>query len=134
MAADDNLATIKGIYDSFGAGDVQAILDQLADDVDWAAVAASDAAPWYGQRKGKDEVAQFFAAVGENIDVPGFTPESFTANEDEVMVKISSSMKSKQTGREAATTLMHYWRLRDGKVVMYRGTEDTALTERLLAG
>jgi ketosteroid isomerase-like protein len=29
-------------------------------------------------------------------------------------------------------TLHHWWRFRDGKVVLYRGTEDTALTAELL--
>jgi uncharacterized protein len=41
MSAEDNLATVKGIYEAFGKGDVEAILDQLADDVDWAAEAKS---------------------------------------------------------------------------------------------
>jgi hypothetical protein len=53
MSAEDNLATVKGIHESFGKGDVPAILDQLTDDVDWAAEASSGAAPWYGMRKGK---------------------------------------------------------------------------------
>ena len=30
-------------------------------------------------------------------------------------------------------TLHHWWRFRDGKVYYYRGTEDTALTARLLS-
>ena len=34
MAADDNLATIQGIYEAFGSGDVDAILAAVADDVD----------------------------------------------------------------------------------------------------
>ena len=60
MSAEDNLATVQGIYEAFGKGDVPAILDQLTDDVDWAAEASSDAVPWYGMRKGKDEVVGFF--------------------------------------------------------------------------
>jgi len=134
MSADDNVATVKGIYDAFGSGDVQAILDQLTDDVDWAAVAEGDAAPWYGQKKGKDEVAGFFESLGETVDVLNFEPESFATSDDEVMVKLSFSMKAKQSGLELSTTLMHYWHLRDGKVDVYRGTEDTAETQRILAG
>jgi ketosteroid isomerase-like protein len=30
-----NLDSVKAIYDSFGRGDIPAILDQLADDVQW---------------------------------------------------------------------------------------------------
>jgi ketosteroid isomerase-like protein len=36
MPAEENLATIRAIYRAFGAGDVEAILDAVGDDVDWA--------------------------------------------------------------------------------------------------
>jgi ketosteroid isomerase-like protein len=38
----------------------------------------------------------------------------------------------KSTGKSGSMTLHHWWRFRDGKVVLYRGTEDTALTAELL--
>ena len=37
------------------------------------------------------------------------------------------------TGRDVATNLHHYWRLRDGKVAYYRGSEDTALIASALS-
>ena len=53
MSADANLKTIGAAYEAFGRGDVAAILDLVADDVDWAAEAASPTAPGYGVRHGK---------------------------------------------------------------------------------
>ena len=50
------------------------------------------------------------------------------------MVIINFEMKVRATGRHGAMTLHHWWRLRDGKIFHYRGTEDTALTAELLAG
>jgi len=50
---------------------VPTILDQLTDEVDLAAETSSDAAPWYGMRKGKDEVVGFFEAIGSTVDVLG---------------------------------------------------------------
>jgi hypothetical protein len=44
------------IYDADGRGDMDAILDRVSDDVDWAAEAASKTAPWHGPRAGKDGV------------------------------------------------------------------------------
>ncbi len=132
MSAEDNLNTVKGIYEAFGKGDVPSILEQLTDDVDWAAEASSDSVPWYGMRKGKDEVVGFFEAIGGAVDVTEFSPDSFTSNDDEVMVLLRFGMKSKETGREAKMGLMHYWHFRDGKVDHYRGTEDTAATLEML--
>ena len=60
MNTQDNLATVRGIYEAFGTGDVETILAAVADDVDWS-VDAEPVAPWYGPRKGKDGVASFFA-------------------------------------------------------------------------
>jgi ketosteroid isomerase-like protein len=65
MSAEDNLATIRAIYTAFGTGDVETILDAVADDVDWA-VDAEPVAPWYGQRNGKDGVASFFADIARS--------------------------------------------------------------------
>jgi len=51
MSAQDNIKTITQVYEAFGRGDVAAVLDAVTDDVDWAAEAASSAAPWYGVRR-----------------------------------------------------------------------------------
>jgi ketosteroid isomerase-like protein len=134
MSAEDNLATVKGIYEAFGAGDVEAILAQLTDDVDWAADAASDAAPWWGPHNGKDQVPNFFAALGENTEVSEFEPVGFAANDDEVMVFLRFSFTVTATGKSGSSNLHHYWRFRDGKVDYYRGSEDTLQTSQMLAG
>ena len=46
MPSAENLATIKGLYEAFGKGDLETILGAVADDVDWA-VDAEPVAPWY---------------------------------------------------------------------------------------
>lgn len=135
MSTDHNLATVRTIYDAFGSGDVETILDLVADDVDWAAEAGGDAAPWYGRRTSREEVAEFFAQIGAALEVQEFTPKSFAANDsDEVMVLIHFRVTARATGRDAEMDLHHYWRFRDGKVVMYRGTEDTAQMQAAISG
>lgn len=133
MGADDNLATVKGIYDSFGSGDVQAILDQLTDDVDWASAAESTSAPWYGVKHGKAEVPDFFKELGSAVSVTEFTPLSIASNDTDVMAVIHFAMTSTRTGNSGVMDVHHWWRFRDGKVYYYRGTEDTALTAQLLS-
>ena len=56
MSHEQNITTVTDIYDAVSRGDVDAILDRVTDDVDWAAEAAGSAAPWYGKRSGKDGV------------------------------------------------------------------------------
>ena len=128
-----NIATIQRVYEAFGRGDVAAILDTVTDDIDWASESSSSLAPWHGVRRGKDEVAGFFTALASSAEILEFTPLAFAANEDDVMVVIHFEMKVPATGRSGSMQLHHWWRLRDGKVWHYRGTEDTALTAALLA-
>ena len=68
-----------------GAGravDVGAILERCTDDVDWAAEAAIEVAPWHGVKRGKAEVPSFFAGIAQTGPVTEFSPLSFTSNDD----------------------------------------------------
>ena len=95
-------------------------------------VAASHTAPWYGRRTGKGAVREYFASIGETIEVLDFKQLSFTANDTEVMVLNQFRMRSRKTGKEATMHLHHYWRFRDGKVAYRRGSEDTEQTATML--
>lgn len=135
MSPDTNLATITRLYEAFGSGDVDAILAVVADDVDWAADASTDVAPWYGRRTTKAEVAGFFAGIAGAIEVLEFTPLAMAANGDAVFAFIRFSYRGLESGQQATANLHHYFRFNnDGKIVYYRGSEDTALTERTLSG
>jgi len=135
MSAEANIATVRRLYEAFGRGDVGTILTGLAEDVDWAADTGSMAAPWYGARRGKDEVTAFFSEFGAAMEVEEFTPLAFAGNEDdEVMAIVLCRATSRETGRSLSMNLHHYFRFRDGKITFYRGTEDTPQTEAALRG
>ena len=133
MNQQDNLAIIKEIYDAVGRADVAAILDRVSDNADWAAEAASKTAPWHGPRAGKDGVASFFSDLATSIEISAFTPHSFAAGEDDVHLLVDWAIRSLKTGREASMTMHHYWRLHDGMVTYFRGSEDTELTAEVFA-
>ena len=133
MAVDPKIATVQGIYEAFGRGDVAAILDQVTEDVDWASEPDNTiGAPWQGLYKGKGEVPGFFQAIAENVDVTQFDVVSIAANDTEVLAVVRFGMKVKATGKQGEMDLHHWFVFRDGKVCKYRGTEDTALTAQLL--
>jgi uncharacterized protein len=133
MSANDNIKTIQGVYEAFGRGDVAAIVDAVADDVDWAAEAAGTTAPWWGPKRGKDGVGAFFQAFGTTMQVEEFTPMSIAANDTDVMAVVQFRVKSLATDKHAAMHLHHYFKFRDGKIVYYRGTENTLQTHETLS-
>jgi uncharacterized protein len=126
------ITTVQQIYEAFSRSDIGFILDQLTDDVDWASCPDSDVAPWHGIHHGKAEVPRFFKALGENLDITEFTPLSFAANDTDVMVVTRWGATAKATGKSATMDIHHWWRFRDGKIYLYRGTEDTAQTQDML--
>lgn len=134
MSADDNIKTIMAMYEAFGRGDVGAILGALTDDVDWAADTSSTAAPWYGERHGKQEVGSFFQAFASSMDVEEFTPLTYATNDDSVLAVVRCRAKSRASGKSIDMNLHHYFRFTDDKVSYYRGTEDTAQTVAVLHG
>ena len=132
MSADANIKTIMSVYEAFGRGDVAAILDTVASDVDWAAEADPAVAPWHGVRHGRAAVAAFFADFGSTMEVEEFTPVSIAANDTDVLSVVRFRVRSRATGKTAAMDLHHWFTFRDSKIAHYRGTEDTAQTQAVL--
>ena len=125
LIADPKVEAVQNLYAAFFRGDVDAFIADLADDVDWAAEAASNSVPWYGSYSGKTEVPRFFNAIGSNVDVGEFSLLSFASNETDVMVAIRWSYTVRATGKRAAMHMQHWWRFADGKIVFFRGSEDS---------
>jgi uncharacterized protein len=132
VMADSKIETIQRIYEAFGRGDVATILDQLADDVDWASEPDQNIAPWHGVHKGKGEVPKFFEALTV-IEVNDFTVQSIGSNDTDVFAVVRFGMRVPATGKQGSMDIHHWFRFNDqGKIVRYRGTEDTALVAELL--
>ena len=125
--SDPKIEALERVYAAFGRGDIDAILAELADDIDWVSVSeeANPVVPWYGRYRGKGDVPRFFKEIGSTIDVTEFTPLSFTANETDVMVALRWAFTVKATGKSAALHMQQWWRFTDGKIVFVRTCEDT---------
>jgi uncharacterized protein len=123
--SDPKIDVVQRLYEAYGRGDIDAVLAQLADDIDWAAEAASTSVPWYGTYRGKAEVSRFFKEIGTNVEVTEFTPLSFTSNDTDVIVAVRWAYTVRSTGKRAAMLMQHWWRFSDGRISTFRGSEDT---------
>ena len=127
--APDPIAGVKAIYAAFGRGDVQAILDVCSDDVTWGidSIAAGEVAP-YGIFRGKQGVAKFFAAWAEVADFHVFEPSDYIAAGEHVFNTLRYELTVKATGKRLANESPQHWTFGNGKLVRWRGAEDTAKT------
>ena len=126
MSAEENVQTAQEGYAAFGRGDVPAILEVLTDDVEWIEPGPADVIAAAGTYRGKEEVARFFATLGENVEIGKFEPHQFIAQGDHVVVLINSESTVKSTGRTVAGHLAHVWTFQDGKVARLEMFQDTA--------
>ena len=129
--SDPKIEAVQRMYEAFGKGDVDTIIEMLADDVDRAIEPDQTSRRGMAAGQGPGDPA-FFQAIYENQDVTEFTPLAFTSNDTDVMVVIHYAFTAKRTGKSGAMDLHHWWRFRDGEVVLVRGTEDTALVAEIL--
>ena len=128
-----NLAVVQKLYEAFGRGDLPTILSHLAEDVTWKYLGPAEI-PFGGTRHGKEQVAQFFAAIAENLDVQDFGIERFIVQDDTVVALGHERMRVKTTGRTYETQWAHVFTLRDGKIVEFREYADTAAVAEAFRG
>jgi ketosteroid isomerase-like protein len=127
-ASDPKVDAVRDLYAAIFRNDMDGVMAHLAEDVDWAAEAAGNAVPWYGSYLGSAEVPRFFKELMSSIDIEDFTPVSFTSNDTDVVAVIRWAFTVKSTGKRAAMYMQHWWRFAGGKIVFFRGSEDSGQT------
>ena len=125
MTEQDNVQTAQGAYAAFGRGDIPAVLETLADDIEWISYGPADN-PILGTRHGKQDVAERFRILGEELEFHNFQPREFIAQGDKVVVLIHSDVTVRRTGRPVVAELAHVATYRDGKAVRFEEFSDTA--------
>lgn len=121
-----NLQKVRDMYAAFGRGDVPAILEHLAEDIEWEYGAAPNPVPWLQPRRGRAQVVEFFKALGD-VEFQRFEPTTLLEGERLVVALVSLEATVKSTGRKVVEEdYAHVWRFDDrGRVVRFRHAGDT---------
>jgi ketosteroid isomerase-like protein len=127
-----NIATVQSIYEAFGRGDIPAILEKLADDVEWEAWQTGNTAqekevPWMLPRRGREGAGEFFQAVVAELEFHGFEPQNLLEGGNQVAATIRLDVTAKATGERFQDEEIHLWTFDEaGKVSAFRHYLDTA--------
>jgi ketosteroid isomerase-like protein len=125
MNHEQNIALIRKLYDAFAKGDIRTIVDNVTEDVEWISEGPS-AVPWYGKKRGPQQVQEFFGALAATQENMKLTMEDFIAQDDGVATFGRYQAKVKATGRDFDTPVAHLFRIRNGKVSRFLNFGDTA--------
>lgn len=121
-----NTTIVQDAYAAFLRGDIDTLLANVADDVDWHAVyGAGPEVPTSGTRRGRAQVREFFRQVAENISFSRFEPQRFVATGDTV-VTLGHYVATTRTGRSFDSDFAMVFTLRDGKISRFQEFSDSA--------
>lgn len=126
MSEQENIQLVKQCYDSFKKGDIPALLQLCADDIDWKLDKVSGI-PFTGQRRGKEQVAEFFKMVDENMHSLQFEPRQFIAQGEQVVALGHYAWSVKSTDRVFESDWAHVFTVQGGKLTGLREYMDTAV-------
>jgi ketosteroid isomerase-like protein len=126
MSEQENIAVVQQVYANFKAGNIQALVDQMTDDVVWQLPEIKNVAI-AGKRTGREAVTDFFATVARDQDVIEFEPREIVAQNDKVVSLGHYKWRVKATGREFASDFVHIFTIRDGRIAGFREHFDSAV-------
>lgn len=126
LATQENTQIIQKLYEAFGRGDMPAVLSCMDEQATLINKFGKGHFPgqWGKPTRGHAEIAQFFQAMNEAVEVQSLIPRKIIAQDDTVVVLIDWKGVIRQTGQPFDSFLTHIWTVQGGKVVDYIGLSD----------
>lgn len=125
MAKQDNAAIVRGLYEKFGQGDIDGLVDSMTPDVKWLLPQIAEVS-LSGQRQGPESVREFFLSLAQVQEIGEMKMDAMIAQDDTVVVLGSYSRRVKATGRSFSTDFAHAFHFAGGKVKKFQEFLDTA--------
>jgi ketosteroid isomerase-like protein len=121
----------RDVYDAFGKGDIPAVLDFFAPDMEWHPAEGHpfrpDGSPWIGRQA----IAEgFFAQIGAAWTSFTVTPRAFHDAGDTVVVEGRYTGVLRESGQTIDAQFCHIWTTRHGRMRSFQQYMDTAQLQR----
>src|SRR5215211_1865104 len=117
-----NVDRVRGIYQAFDAGGIEAIVEHLHPDVEGRV--APELSPEPDTYRGLEGVRRWFAGFEGSIDDVRIEPADFVEDGERVLVPISLKGRGAGSGIEVTQEAVQAWSFRDGKVARVDGYPD----------
>lgn len=128
----ENVQLAQEGYAAFGRGDLDAVGQTFADDVEWW---TSDELPQGGEIKGRDDVIGNFARIPEYWSDFAVEPSEFVdAGDRLVIVRGKQRATAKETGASFEAPFVHVFEVSGGKVTRGEFFGDSAKAAKALNG
>ncbi|MCB0937109.1 MAG: nuclear transport factor 2 family protein [Mycobacterium sp.] len=122
-----NIENTQAIYTAVPAGDLDTAVSLLDPEIR-ITYYGSDAIPYAGDYRGMARALEFFAAVGEHIQILAMEPWLFIPDGDNLAVWGHQKFLRTSTGYSWESEFAHIITLRDGRWLHFRDFMNSALT------
>jgi ketosteroid isomerase-like protein len=133
MNEEQNVRTVQEAYAAFKRGDIQGVLNTLAEDVEWH-TPGEGFIPQGGTHRGKDAVRSFFQTVDQTMQFVTFEPQTYVAQGDHVVGIGNYGGTVKPTGQAFKADFVMVFTFQGNKVVRFQEYSDTAVIAQAYAG
>jgi ketosteroid isomerase-like protein len=125
MSVEQNTQLVEKAYADFKRGHIPAMLEALTEDVDWFVPGPAKTLPFVGRRRGRQQVAEFFAGLAQLETAQEFEPREFISQGDKVVVLGYQRWIVHSTRRTYEDNWAHVFTIRNGKIAQFRVYHDT---------
>jgi ketosteroid isomerase-like protein len=118
---------LRGAYQAFNEGGVEAFLERLAPEFQ---LRDRDSSPDRAEtRYGKEGIKELFDSYMEAFDALRLEPQEFIDAGDQIVVSLNQRVRGKGSGAEVVGHIAHVWTLRGGTPFRLRifGDKESAL-------
>jgi ketosteroid isomerase-like protein len=115
----ENVELIRRIFDSISRGDIGAVLERTADDVemDWS----NSRGPLKGVYRGREQVREVWASFVEAFDSLRWDPEEIIElDESRLIVVNHTRLRGRGSGVEVEAVGAQLWTIRDGMAQSFK--------------
>lgn len=126
----ENVATVRRLYEAFAAGDVDTIIALMSPDIEWVEAENFPYADNNPYRGPEAVLTGVFGRLGTEWQGFGVHPEEYIDGGDTVVVLGRYSGTCVATGKSMTPQLAHVLRVSDGRITSFRQYVDTLAVAR----
>ena len=117
--------TLNDLYRAYREGNAERVAALIDDDIDWCIYGPARVFTFEGPRRGKAQVIDVLAAIGEQYELKRHDQEIIIVEGDRAAVLSQVAFVQRATGRTLSMRLINFVRVRDGRIVEFREFSDT---------
>jgi ketosteroid isomerase-like protein len=114
MDTEASRAVVRGTYEAFERGDIEALFAAFADDSVW--VNHTPNSLFYGEHKGVDGLRAMVERMGDVMDITHFELKTLVADGDHVVAMVEQGFTLKSTGETHRGPLIHFCEVHDDRI------------------